>query len=329
MRRSDRLAAKATARVPASAAKNEQTPLQAPEEPSGSQKLPLPPDLALCVVESLPNVLDACHAAAGLALLGFFGPHPGAYLEDFWIKQLQNVQRSDSFLRGPFLDRESLIKAARRGGRRKRDLRNMTTAEIAAVVPSYVPPALVWHITYENVRWRRQRWIERRRARLRAALAARGLELRVDSRLCDAYILRGEGSAQEIAAIMHEMDFLYKHTTYAEDLADWEEIYAEGCEDHNRAAYMAMHHHTIRQEAKNTAFKKLMARVGREGILTLPNLPPEIRLVSQGAGGAAGQEQHPAEPESESEPEAGAGRGYDSDDSDPYSEWSYLEWDWE
>lgn len=49
---------------------------------------------------------------------------------------------------------------------------------------------------------------------LRDALAARGLELREDSRLCAEYIIDGDGDIEEIVDMMEEMSFLFQKTMY-------------------------------------------------------------------------------------------------------------------
>lgn len=61
--------------------------------------------------------------------------------------------------------------------------------------------------TVENARHQRQEELERK-------LHQRGLALRSDSRLCDAYIDHGKGNVEEIVNIMHEMDFYHQHTEY-------------------------------------------------------------------------------------------------------------------
>lgn len=56
--------------------------------------------------------------------------------------------------------------------------------------------------------------IEKRRSKLKEALAARGCSLRGDSRLCDNYIDHGKGKPDEIAIVMEEMKFYYEKTRY-------------------------------------------------------------------------------------------------------------------
>ncbi len=53
---------------------------------------------------------------------------------------------------------------------------------------------------------------------LKEALRARGLELRHDSRLCEAYVMREEGDVDDIVDRMAEMRFFHDHTTFAEAL---------------------------------------------------------------------------------------------------------------
>lgn len=51
---------------------------------------------------------------------------------------------------------------------------------------------------------------------LKEALEAEGLELREDSRLCQAYVMYDEGEVADIVATMREMRFFHEHTRYAE-----------------------------------------------------------------------------------------------------------------
>ncbi|KAJ3106901.1 hypothetical protein HDU97_005388 [Phlyctochytrium planicorne] len=57
---------------------------------------------------------------------------------------------------------------------------------------------------------------QKREEALEAALAARGLQLRDDSRLCEAYIKKGEGDLYSIVTVMAEMDWYFRCTDYAE-----------------------------------------------------------------------------------------------------------------
>jgi hypothetical protein len=56
---------------------------------------------------------------------------------------------------------------------------------------------------------------QHRQDQLTAALAARGCQLRGDSRLCQAYIDDGEGDPEHIATVMEEMRFYFEHTDCA------------------------------------------------------------------------------------------------------------------
>jgi hypothetical protein len=69
-------------------------------------------------------------------------------------------------------------------------------------------------MTLENFR---NGLIERknRRIELVKKLEEKGLQLRVDSKLCKQYIKRGEGDLQHIVDVMEEMDWFYKNTKYA------------------------------------------------------------------------------------------------------------------
>jgi hypothetical protein len=49
---------------------------------------------------------------------------------------------------------------------------------------------------------------------LKSKLRSRGCELRSDSRLCDAFIDKGEGDPETISIIMEEMKFYHDHTDY-------------------------------------------------------------------------------------------------------------------
>jgi hypothetical protein len=71
---------------------------------------------------------------------------------------------------------------------------------------------------------RAERLKDQRRERLKAALAKRGCTLRNDSRLCKAFVERGEGDIEDVATVMEEMKFFHEHT-------DYREIYEEERED--------------------------------------------------------------------------------------------------
>lgn len=80
--------------------------------------------------------------------------------------------------------------------------------------------------TKENIRLQRH-------DELVEKLGQRGLELRSDSRLCSAYIENGKGDANEIANIMHEMDFYHRYTDYRQIYREiWreEKEYAGWCD---------------------------------------------------------------------------------------------------
>lgn len=71
---------------------------------------------------------------------------------------------------------------------------------------------------------------ENRRETLERALAARGCELRADSRLCAAYLRTGQGDADSIARTMCEMKFCHERTRYREILDEIvEESRVWGC----------------------------------------------------------------------------------------------------
>ena len=80
--------------------------------------------------------------------------------------------------------------------------------------PPNVPP-----LVYKCVLDRKQEiHTARRKESLEACLAKNGLQLRADSRLCSAYIATGQGEPAQIANVMLEMAWLFKHTNYAEVL---------------------------------------------------------------------------------------------------------------
>ncbi|KAJ3051809.1 hypothetical protein HK097_007175 [Rhizophlyctis rosea] len=61
---------------------------------------------------------------------------------------------------------------------------------------------------------------DNRRTKLIDALQKRGLELRSDSRLCQAYIRKGKGSIKSIVETMYTMHLLHEHSIYTELLDD-------------------------------------------------------------------------------------------------------------
>ena len=87
-----------------------------------------------------------------------------------------------------------------------------------------------------------------REVRLRAALSRVGCSLRRDSVLCERYIQCGVGDADEIAATMEEMDWLYRATDYDMRVA---------VEMDKHAQYLRrMDHHFGGQDSRH--FKQLM-----------------------------------------------------------------------
>lgn len=86
-----------------------------------------------------------------------------------------------------------------------------------------------------------------REKELRAALAARGLELRSDSRLCEQYIWFGKGSLDKLVNTMEEMRFYFTHTSYPSEVR-----------------------YTSSQEAKNRALTQWVEQGGRPGDPELP-----------------------------------------------------------
>lgn len=83
------------------------------------------------------------------------------------------------------------------------------------------------------------------------ALSLRNLELRADSRLCNAYIESGVGDIDEIVDVMDEMRFYHAHTNYPYEVQ-----------------------FTSSQEAKNRALNNWVAGGGR---LDDPDLPLSLK----------------------------------------------------
>ncbi|GAQ92071.1 hypothetical protein KFL_009170010 [Klebsormidium nitens] len=86
-----------------------------------------------------------------------------------------------------------------------------------------------------------------REKELREALAARGLELRSDSRLCERYIWFEEGNVQKLVDTMEEMRFYFAHTSYPYEIR-----------------------YTSSQEAKNRALTQWVKEGGRPSNPELP-----------------------------------------------------------
>ena len=90
-----------------------------------------------------------------------------------------------------------------------------------------------------------------RRRRLADGLVARGLELRHDSRLCNAYIVRGEyagprvpsvdDAAEMVVEMMAEMDFLFRATRYARMKLLFEDSREDAAADSEAAKHAAVH----------------------------------------------------------------------------------------
>jgi hypothetical protein len=57
-----------------------------------------------------------------------------------------------------------------------------------------------------------------REKEVRTALASRGLQLRSDSRLCENYILFGDGLINRVVDTMEEMQFFFAHTAYPREI---------------------------------------------------------------------------------------------------------------
>lgn len=122
----------------------------------------------------------------------------------------------------------------------------------------------------EGAAARKDAQIEARRERLERALEARGCVLRDDSRLCDAYIERGEGDLVDIAITMEEMQFYFAHTRYN---ACFEEVKEEELEWNGR-----YHVDEVSHDAKQRALEQWVRRQGgKEQALSRPELPASLR----------------------------------------------------
>jgi hypothetical protein len=105
----------------------------------------------------------------------------------------------------------------------------------------------------------RVRGIVERHTALVSGLEAVGLSLRQDSRLCKAHIHDNAGTLEEVVATMKEMDWLYKHTNYAERLRD-------ACDEivfniHNNHGWLEQEEFdTVFQEEKDEASHRIRAK---------------------------------------------------------------------
>jgi hypothetical protein len=111
---------------------------------------------------------------------------------------------------------------------------------------------------------------EQRTQELASLLQARGCTLRDDSRLCDAYIKRGEGNAEDIARIMHEMKFFHEHTNYANTYEDikHDELRWKGWYNFDEVSH----------EAQGQAlYTWVMQRATPQEAAMHPELPPSLR----------------------------------------------------
>jgi hypothetical protein len=107
---------------------------------------------------------------------------------------------------------------------------------------------------------------------LKAALLVRGVELRYDSRLCDAYVMNGTGNPESIAVVMEEMRFYYSHTNYSLMVHHFiDEAFA----DIGRGEWQyALDQGTIR--AKHNALQGFAKRFGVEAV-NQPLVPESIK----------------------------------------------------
>ena len=113
-----------------------------------------------------------------------------------------------------------------------------------------------------------------RRQELVAALRARGLQLRGDSRLCDSYIATCSPALQHVVDTMHEMNWYFKHTAY-EALREFE--WEEAKEQVGWWRLDDVDKEPASHNAKVRALDALITQIGREGVLAMPSLPPTIR----------------------------------------------------
>jgi len=123
---------------------------------------------------------------------------------------------------------------------------------------------------------------QQRKEELVAALTARGLHFRNDSTVCEEYINEtSTKSLQTVVDIMHEMNFYFNHTKYAH-FHDLE--YDEWCDNYSYGPPDAQDKYEMSFNAKSRALSALIEKIGVQGVLAIPNLPPTIRRRFEGRG---------------------------------------------
>lgn len=137
----------------------------------------------------------------------------------------------------------------------------MTRAGLAD--PSVDHPLAAAYVTYGNGSPDRVVACLQRDQVLRAALAGRGMVLRRDSRLCEAFVLHGEGDVALIVDVMDEMRFYHTHTNYA---VCREQIYRQ---------HRNMDAGDVSERAKERAWRTTLERRTKDWLLT--HLPPSLR----------------------------------------------------
>jgi hypothetical protein len=145
--------------------------------------------------------------------------------------------------------------------------------ELIRRLPRLPPPDLVGVVRAGRIaRIERQRLFQTpagRRRLLTEALAAHGLPLRADSRLCDSFIRYGGISLAEVVRIMREMKFYFEHTDYSDYYERVRNVFLkmDGRADPEE----------ISDEAKDFALERLVERLGTDAVLSNPDLPPSLR----------------------------------------------------
>lgn len=109
----------------------------------------------------------------------------------------------------------------------------------------------------------------RRERELKAALEARGLQLRGDSTLCANYIMDGDGNVNIIVNIMEEMRFYHKYTRY-----EYFRERARQIEMDWKGYYNPIE---ISDTAQRDAWEDIKKRKGRDWLLDLEDLPRTMR----------------------------------------------------
>jgi hypothetical protein len=126
-------------------------------------------------------------------------------------------------------------------------------------------------------------------ARLREALAARGLELHGDSALVENHIRSGAGKVKAIVDALAEMDFFFKHTGYrGVREAMYQADLSERREERRWGGDREIDALALSERAKREAFACLEYRRGEEAVRALPGVPKRYFGLKPGGGGKGG-----------------------------------------